>query len=686
MQLIDCGEANQKNRKISDQIKNLTAFYELQPEQWNEINQYFNLFQTSTVKPQKSMSIRDIVLESWIRSKNNNIPVNHPVKQLDSARFNKILKDNRLLRETALPLIKESLSFLSLNYYFSFSFFDRNGIKLYGVNNYANYLAQPGMDLSEESVGTSSLSLCLQLGKPFYTIAPEIYHDILRTAQVAFSVPIHDMKGRVTAALVIGTCYDYKWLMDNKTLFQSLIALQLSVAERIETGLRLANPSYQIKVAKNPLDAIMTMTDEAFLLINHKGELSQVNQEAETLLGLETKKAIGLHFTEVLGDIPEIPALLGNKVSTKLITRTYTKNGKHYLLKANPILDDAGKNILGVFIRIMNQIKNVVEKPTTSALDPKSIDDIYGKSTIMMETKKMARKIASNRNGVLLTGESGTGKELFAQSIHNESRPDGPFVAINCSSIPRNLIESELFGYEGGSFTGADRKGRPGKFEMADGGTLFLDEIGDMPLELQPVLLRVLESQQVTRIGGNKPIPVNFRIIAATNKDLLEAIKNKEFREDLYFRIAVFKINIPALRFRENDILDLAWYFIQSECDHLGIPVMNMEPAVMKVIEQYNWPGNVRQLKNAMYYAVNMAENGIITLSDLPEEITANTSEDNPSYHLPRSIDQVEQEAIKDAMLYTRNNIFLAASLLDINRSTLYRKLKKYGLSDDIQE
>lgn len=194
----------------------------------------------------------------------------------------------------------------------------------------------------------------------------------------------------------------------------------------------------------------------------------------------------------------------------------------------------------------------------------------------------------------MLIGESGTGKELFAQAIHNNYCPEGPFIAINCASMPRTLIESELFGYEGGTFTGAEKKGRPGKFELASGGTLFLDEIGDMPIEIQPLLLRVLEERKVMRLGGNKYIPVNVRIIAATNKDLCQMISANHFREDLYYRLAVFRIDIPPLRSRKQDTLVLARYFIEETCRRINVKAPELSEDARETIRNYSWPGNAR--------------------------------------------------------------------------------------------
>ncbi len=313
-----------------------------------------------------------------------------------------------------------------------------------------------------------------------------------------------------------------------------------------------------------------------------------------------------------------------------------------------------------------------------------TFDDIIGTSPVLNQAIQVTKHVSKADFNVLLSGESGTGKELFAQAIHSQSRPNGPFVAVNCASIPKSLIESELFGYEGGAFTGAERGGRLGKIEAANGGTLFLDEIGDMPLEVQPTLLRVLEDKKVLRLGSNKYTPVNFRLITATNKDLYQMVKEKLFRDDLYFRLSIFKINIPSLRDRGKDeILFLSRYFIAKISHQIKCKPPKLCPEVYDKLTEYNWPGNVRQLENAMIYAVYMAQNGLIKIDNLPDDLKNNypiTSEHNKKKFL--SLNEIEKKAIEDVMIYTENDKNEAVRILGISKSTLYRKLKKYGFED----
>lgn len=307
----------------------------------------------------------------------------------------------------------------------------------------------------------------------------------------------------------------------------------------------------------------------------------------------------------------------------------------------------------------------------------------------------MASKTNAN---VMILGESGTGKELFARAIHNESsRKDKPFVALNCAAIPRELINAELFGYVEGAFTGAKKGGSLGKFEIADGGTLFLDEIGDMPLELQATLLRVLQEKEITRVGSHRPIPIDVRIIAATNKNLNQEIAyNGSFRSDLYFRLNVFTIELIPLRCRINDIPELAMHFIQELACETGLSYKSFSPEALRLLSQYSWQGNIRELNNVIERAFYLAEGSAAITSDhLPQYIVQNLQEavnDHPAVpsHSPHSLDHIKNfkkiSDDKERTLYIQTlmkwsgNISKTAKDLGISRTTLYRKLEEYNI------
>jgi transcriptional regulator with PAS, ATPase and Fis domain len=284
----------------------------------------------------------------------------------------------------------------------------------------------------------------------------------------------------------------------------------------------------------------------------------------------------------------------------------------------------------------------------------------------------------------LITGDSGTGKELFAQAIHHASpRKLYPFVRINCSAIPKDLLESELFGYDKGAFTGAKAEGKPGKFEIANHGTVFLDEIGDLPLEMQPKLLRVVEEKEFERVGGTRVVRSDFRVIAATNQNLEKMLSNGRFRKDLFYRLNVIPLNIPPLRERRDDISPLAQHFMQQMAQEAALPEIKMGPEAKKALMRHDWPGNVRELLNVLERTLSSIETDTVRLVDLPFYL--HRTQKKPPQKNQTSIREVqamaEKEAIRYALKETNNNKVKAAKILCIHRTLLYKKMKKYNIS-----
>ena len=314
-----------------------------------------------------------------------------------------------------------------------------------------------------------------------------------------------------------------------------------------------------------------------------------------------------------------------------------------------------------------------------------SFANILGKDSGLHDVIKKARRIVNSPSTVLIRGASGTGKELLAKAIHFESnRRMHPFVAVNCAAIPESLLESELFGYEGGSFTGSKRNGKEGKFELAHNGTIFLDEIGDMPLFMQPKLLRVLQEREIERIGGKKPIEINVRVIAATHRNLEKMVQNGTFREDLYYRLNVIPLHTKPLKERRNDIALYLEYFIQKHCKIMQRSLLRLDPILERWLISYDWPGNIRQLENAVEYMVNMGESDIIGFPDLPDYLL---QKDHLSFEcsglsLEQMISEYEKNVIQRYFLSEkyRNDKEQIAQELQISLSTLYRKLEKYKL------
>jgi transcriptional regulator with PAS, ATPase and Fis domain len=314
-----------------------------------------------------------------------------------------------------------------------------------------------------------------------------------------------------------------------------------------------------------------------------------------------------------------------------------------------------------------------------------SWQSIIGNSVMMQDVKAMAAKAAKTDSNVLINGESGTGKELFAHAIHNDSkRFDGPFIKINCAAIPKDLLESELFGYEEGAFTGAKKQGKVGKFELATGGTIFLDEIGDMPLDMQVKILRVLQEKEIERIGGNKTIPVDCRIIAATNRDLVERIRENEFREDLYYRLNVVNIEVPPLRLRKDDVEILTLKLMEKLSSALGKFVSNITVDALDSLKLYNWPGNIRELENVVERAINMTDSETIEIQHLPPFIIAQQSHEQIEIadltSLRHAVEEVEKATILKCLRAVSYNKLKAAKILGISRTSLYEKIEKFQI------
>lgn len=314
-----------------------------------------------------------------------------------------------------------------------------------------------------------------------------------------------------------------------------------------------------------------------------------------------------------------------------------------------------------------------------------SFENILGKDSGLQDVIKKARRIINSPSTVLIRGDSGTGKELLAKAIHYESeRRINPFVAVNCAAIPESLLESELFGYEGGSFTGSRRNGKIGKFELADNGTIFLDEIGDMPLFMQPKLLRVLQEREIERIGGKKAIGINVRVIAATHRNLEEMVEKGIFREDLYYRLNVIPLHTKPLRERRSDTVLYLEHFIHKHCRIMQRYPMRIDPMLEQWLIRYDWPGNIRQLENAVEYMVNMAESDIIGFDDLPDYLLQqdHLSFESRGLSLEQMLSEYEKDVIQSYFLAEkyRNDKEQIARELQISLSTLYRKLEKYQL------
>lgn len=433
--------------------------------------------------------------------------------------------------------------------------------------------------------------------------------------------------------------------------------------------------------------AIVESISDGFMTVDKRGVITYLNRKGFEILGV-TKDVIGKNLREITDFEPELFDVLKTGkgwVDKEFIIDMKGKKNLHLVKTAIPVFDDRG-NVLGVIdtFKEIKKVRNLVNK-MTGAKASFTFKDIVYKSKAMHEIIKFAKKVAASDSSILIQGESGTGKELFAHAIHDFSpRRNGPFVTIDCSTIPHDLVESELFGYVEGAFTGARRGGRPGKFEMANCGTIFLDEIGEMSPDVQKKFLRVLQTHTVTRLGDHVPIPIDIRVIAATNRNLEKEVEEKNFRDDLFYRLNVINIHIPPLRKRKDDIIPTAEYFIKKIGKRIGKENIILAEETKVHLMNYSWPGNVRELKNIIERALNLVEGNVILPDLLPNKILnyknksvcKNSYEDN-SYN---SLEEFEKEKIISTLKLFNGNKKKTAEVLGIARSTLYEKIKKYDL------
>ena len=441
-----------------------------------------------------------------------------------------------------------------------------------------------------------------------------------------------------------------------------------------------------VEVSRDEMSIVLETAHEGIFALDKKGYVKHCNNRAAALFGTTKTELIGSNISKLMPGTPAIKVLETGRGYTEN-EEIFRVDGRqlHFIVTAQPFL--SGDSIDGVVIsfRDIEEAQRLVYNFSTRNLK-NTVDDIIGSGEAIMKAKKQALITARSNSTVLITGESGTGKEMFAKAIHYASaREDGPFITVNCGAIPENLMESELFGYEKGAFTGASEKGKEGKFELADGGTIFLDEIGDMPLHLQVKLLHVLQNMRFERVGGNKSILVDVRVIAATNKDLEKMIEEGTFREDLYYRLSVIPLSTPPLRERREDIKTLMYHFLRKYNAFMNRNIEGFTPEVEEIYLNHDWPGNVRELENAVEYGTNMAFGKFIGIDEVPARILKKEEEVVKFKYLDKPLaEQVrlyEKEIITKKLKQAGGVKEVVARELGLSRATLYRKLSELDIN-----
>lgn len=631
--------------------------------------------------------IPEEILKSWQRCRALGAdPLNLPShKILSEKSLEKLIDENREFIETGKNFLNHIYSFW-MNSRYTVGLFDRQGCLLEVVADAESLKLskkvdwRPGVLWDESCSGNTVVGTVIYLKKPVRIFGPQAYNQNFHP-YTSFGAPVFDPQGELIGGVAM-TAYYYGTTTHT---FGMTVALAKAIENELKArgALRISQQAFaDAEMASSLRNAVIGSIPDAVVAVDNEGRIYLINDKARKFF-FKDEQIEGRHLRDVFGRgnrrflrmVETTPYLTDREV------RIHSKNGSgDYNLTSSPIVASNGAVIGSVLIfSEIKRIKTLVAKMIGAKADFR-FEDICGSSASFLETLDHARLVARNSSNVLLLGESGTGKDIFAQAIHNaSSRRDGPYVAINCAAIPRDLITSELFGYAEGAFTGSRRGGNQGKFELADGGTIFLDEIAEIPLELQTVLLRVIEDKSVVRIGSSRVRPVDVRIIAATNKDLPYEVGRGNFRKDLYYRLNVFSIRILPLKERPEDIPVLVEFFIDKFGNKSGKEIARIDDKVMDAFLKYSWPGNVRELQNVIERMINYARTDELTLDLVPPEIVATNGRLLGSGEELQSPAETERKLIARMLTlnFPKKQI---ARKINVSRTTLFRRMKKYGL------
>lgn len=645
--------------------------------------------------------VRSEIAQSWCRSKQAGVD---PFSVNKRKRINKASLSERRQRKgdlvnIALPFMQSLYEFVA-GTGFAVILADEQGyiLEMLGASDTIkegkkiNLLI--GSQWSEEAAGTNGVGTALELRAPVQVSGAEHYCQLVHDWTCS-AAPIFDHHRKLVGVLQLSG--------PSAASHQHTLGMVVAAAAAMEEQMHIQEQNRELLLVNHRLHNIFHTMSEGVVIIDNKGRIEQVNPRAEGIFKKPAHDLQGVRILDIFKEIPGIKEMLASGIPCSDTEVQLSWDGRqiHCLASGKAIRDDRGELNGGVILlNPITKIKNLVNR-FSGATARFTFDDIIGSSSEMMEAVRIARLAALNDNNVLLQGESGTGKEVFAQAIHKHSRRcNGPFVALNCAAIPRELLGSELFGYVEGAFTGAHRGGRPGKFELASGGTLFLDEIGDMTFGKQGTLLRAIQEKAVIRIGDNRVIPVDVRIICASNKDLQQAVERGDFRRDLFYRLNVLKINLPPLREHLEDVPRLFEYFARQICQRQGVEIDEIEQGIIKVLANYHWPGNVRELENVVERMICMAQGNSLKLKDLPAEVCgpARILGEPTSYSGLASADsepsdlQAERKRRREArrkqekqemisiVARCGGNISQIAREMGVSRNTVYRKMKQYGI------
>ncbi len=593
------------------------------------------------------------------------------------------LAEKRDLIENAEPFINQLYGFVKGTDFFAL-LTDEEGCILTIIGDESilseafSYKMMPGAFMDEADIGTNAMGTALAEEMPVQISGAEHYIESYQRWTCS-AAPIRDTQGRIIGTMDL-TGY-------SEQVHPHTLGMVVAAANAIERILQVKEFNEALSMAKLYTETIIDSIASGILTADVDGTIKTVNRTVSELFGYsaaEIRKMKAWQLFEGWDRVLNAAHSHQGYVDEEVFVNS-RRNKLQFNLSTYPIVDS--RKELRDIIFVFKDVKKV-RKLANRIMGRHAVytfDKILGANQHFCKVIDFAKKVADSRSSILIMGESGTGKELFAQAIHNHSdRHEEPFVALNCGAIPRTLIEAELFGYEEGAFTGAKTSGNPGKFEIADGGTLFLDEIGEMPLDMQTRLLRVIEEGTVSRIGGGKEIVVDVRIIAATNKDLEEEVKKGNFRKDLYYRLNVLPLILPPLRQRKDDIPMLVDFFMKRISKRLNKKPFPLTDPQMRLLIDYDWPGNIRELENFIELIINTEA--------MPASLEAAQPNGAAPAEIPSlqfawmpgeedvSLNEVQKRHILHTLIKYNGNISLSAKALGIARNTLYRNIEAHGI------
>ena len=596
---------------------------------------------------------------------------------LTGNKLSKLLRLNRELIEISKPVMGMiEISVRSTGFIVTLSDHVGYVLEVYGDREIRKMAEQnhyvPGCLRSVEHAGTNAIGLCLDVKKPIQLTGAE-HFKVHHHPWTCSSAPIQDSQGNIVGTITLS----------GRSIgrHQHTLALVTAAAETIDSQLRERSLNEEKQRLNLMLTSIYNSITEGVIAIDTRQRITHFNSIAGKMLKLTGASVVGDQLKKAIHPDPSlIEAITSKKYFDGHETGFSTPKGERtYICSVDPIRNATGQE-LGTIIKLSEKRQMIkIARRIGGNYAKYEFKDIKGKSPGIQRQIQMAKIAANTNSRILIIGESGTGKELFAQAIHSHSsRKNEPLVAISCAAIPRDLIESELFGYRGGAFTGARRSGMMGKFEFANKGTLFLDEVNSLPLGAQAKLLRVLQQHEIMRLGDNQPIPIDVRVIAASSVDLLEEVEHDNFREDLYYRLNVVEIFIPPLRERSADIELLIDYILTRQCEKFSFSKPAVSEEAFSIMKTYRWPGNIRELENSIARALMLSQGETIQTEHLPMRPRSRAKKPNQQ---AVSLRDGYKQIIEAALQEYGGNISKAARHLKIARSTLYRKMDELGIS-----